>query len=193
MIYILSHDIKEIPKLLDDKSLNTMIKDVAQVLCNVHWKILDFEHYELDIPLDWSKKAFNEECIWTQWASKCKANYLYLVELLYECLMEYRYRISGHKCYKILCWARDNVPDLSIKTMSNLNCPKIQIEYRDHCPITVPKKYQVMRLNSSQYGYDPKISIVESYREWYKSKLKGKVNVWTNRPIPDWINDDMEE
>lgn len=211
MIYILSHDIQEISKLLDDKSLNTMIKDVGQVLQYAQKDLLKtYKEYQQD-GLNTYQMPNNKIQQWWGWARECQANYLYLVELGLLCQKEVSNRGLRNRTVKheeAIWWARDNVPDLPeacrCRTapicMSN-ECDEIPADF----PIIVPKKYQVMRLNSSQYGYDPKVSVVESYREWYKTKIKQKYKCrwvekgcnkcpkWTNRTPPDWINDDREE
>lgn len=111
-IYILDNDPVKCAQSLDDKSLNKMIKDIAQVLCNVHRKIEFDKHYMYvtNIPLkptDWDSK-------WSQWARECRANYLYLVDLLETCLGEYSFRKLPCKFYfkffNITIWARDNCP-----------------------------------------------------------------------------------
>lgn len=209
MIYILDNDPKKTAEYLDDKSLDRMIKDIAQVLCNVQWLRTDISDnaradYIKSIPL--VRKASWNAIAWTQWVRECKANYLYLVDLLYECLMESRYRSVNYKgkYYKVLCFARDNVPDLPSHCHS---CALCYNETKDGCkhfqettpfPLVMPKKYLQKTL---RFPWTENHT-VESYRNYYQAKLIKKVFwciprtdqalkdhgiIWTNRNKPEWL------
>lgn len=187
-IYILSQDHAETAKWLDDKSLDRQIKDISQVLCNVYRTWCD-DTYQLFTP----EYQFNTDTIplkrisndqqfkWFVWARDCKKNYLWLVDLLYQCLIEYRLRISGHKMYKVLCFARDNVPDL----------PEYFSGRISELPLVMPKKHIgriVMWTNNIA---------IELYRNYYQAKLESRfknkhpcdvTNIkWTRRDIPLWL------
>lgn len=226
-IYILDKDPKLCAQMLDDKSLDKMIKSIAQVLCNAHYidvdhRIKDFyknpsksgghlygekgaitmeNKFEESIPLSESKN-----CEWSEWAYKCKANYLWLVELGLNCIKEYNLRFSlnmhmlqqARHCKHPIEWARDNVPDLPpVVKYENGNQTRYILN-RDHTPLplVMPKKY------FKSYPYSL-IHIVESYRNWYQAKMKKLSNCecseckgmlalhdpqWTNQSRPEWLN-----
>lgn len=130
MIYILDNDPKLTAQYLDDKSFDEMIKDIAQVLCGVHYFL--GKRIE-EMPMS---PHNNQSLIkWGDWARECKANYLYLVELGLECINEKATRFGitnpgfgnlvlndGIRAdYKLtrydkaILWARENVPDLSAR------------------------------------------------------------------------------
>lgn len=119
-IYILDSDPKKCAEYLDDKSLDKMIQDIAQVLCNAYrlrinsyytngihvdnFSPLEIENKLKEIPLttlsNLKKINRNKKIIyWSQWASECIANYRYLVELGIMCCREYHYR-NSEKCDK---------------------------------------------------------------------------------------------
>lgn len=217
-IYILDDDTKKIAEALDDKSLDWMIKDIANVFKIVHGKI------------EFISSGIND---WSKWARQCVANYEYLVSLGMELCIEYQYRFGkscwycdegyddedctclplnghhkdAHKKQLVIEWARDNIPDLPTwiitKGISNVYDPT-------PFPIVIPKKYLIMRLNSSPYGYDPQPIALESYRKYFEYKVykkvlgtaslledtvpkiftydAGKLPKWTHREKPDWLN-----
>lgn len=100
MIYILSNDHKETASMLDDKSLDKQIRDIAHTLFMVNYlyvcrqeqcdhlklcqilKETGFKHAKRN------KDGYLVESKWCQWARECKANYLWLVELGTACLDE---------------------------------------------------------------------------------------------------------
>ncbi len=191
MIYILDNDPKLCAEMLYDKSLEKMIKDVAQVLCNVHHitfsagdrSITNTDHLEGRTILC-KEKLF----AWVKWGCQCKANYLYLVELGLICIEEYRSRFDtyspyyndkrkvkfNNKYYDIFIWARDNVPDLYQEHTSSC------IEFNAYpcdggCmqgtdlrpfPLVMPKKYITVEHKGS--------IAIESYRNYYRAKLQFK-------------------
>jgi len=205
-IYILDSNSELCAKYLDDNSLDSMICDMAQVLCNAHF------HNPIKsgfVSCSWIPLSQKKECKWTRWIRECKANYLWLVDLLYECLMEYRYRLSGHKMYKVLCWARDNVPDLPNIVKNNTHST-ISIGIKDcsnpihhtTLPLVMPEKYLKI------YPFRM-INVIESYQAYYLAMLNKKIHKiddmdvckcsicdkafkskkfkWTNREIPQWL------
>jgi hypothetical protein len=134
-IYILDQDTKLCAQMLDDTALSRAIREIAQVLCNVHWICCDLllkdyqktgkynEFYPHKIPL--SCKGENNP--WSTWTRECRANYRWMVELGMACCQEYTLRFTKdrdvnaypaltkfkyHKMQSVIEWARDNVPDL---------------------------------------------------------------------------------
>lgn len=223
-IFILSNDPRETSTYLDDITLDKVIRNVAQVLCDVH-------HYDREPYTPHCAKVCGDcvhsECIlrrfvpmpyketkdlfkWVIWAIECKANYLYLVELLDSCLSEHNFRFNKDednvfkkhiffkKFNKLFLWTRDNIPDLPEgdivldSSISTLSRPK-------SLALIMPKKYQ--RLLPDQ-------NPIEFYRNFYQAKLKQFHNFclvgctdrvknmpfqkcprikWTNRKKPEWV------
>lgn len=200
-IYILDKDPIKCAQYLDDNSLDKMIKKIARALCNVHHilnerKELEIDHEKLlSIPLSYTKyKSFESNAQWIEWSRKCKANYLKLVELGSFCCAEINYRFTSfsihsqqtffwiHKMEKIIEWADNNVPDLKYDS-GYFGRNKIVF------PIGMPKKYIA------------DIDIIQSYRNFYQSKLKQRAIKYQKSPIhtksdikwtrckkPSWIN-----
>lgn len=136
-IYILGTP-EETAQELDDRSLDFMIKDIAQVLCNVHHKIIDDKNtchcFEKDCPLVFEEheKIPLESIVditglseWILWAQECAANYKYLVELGEKCCAEFFWRFQEYenlehhkkkekidKFNEAIIWSSINVPDL---------------------------------------------------------------------------------
>lgn len=202
-IYILDEGPAQCAQALDDKSLGNMIKDIAQVLCNVSWffqqklTMCDSCRYYLISPtknpctciknddryykIPLLPKNFTDS--WTKWARGCKANYLYLVELGLECSKEYALRKgllseNYHKMDNVLEWVRDNVPDLP-DTLLLTHPP--QPSPRTPFPLVMPKKYNIPYIEHYSHWLDGSFSkgymasaTIESYRNYYQEKLKQK-------------------
>jgi hypothetical protein len=189
-IYILDNDPKKIPEMLDDKSLERMIKDIAQVLCNVHWK-QGFKGCA-SIPL-MPKIDKIDSCKWTQWARECKANYLYLSNLGEEIMTEIYYRRNNSfnkpqmRWLKVIRWASDNVPDLYIRLESgvlvtpelNDMCYKERVGYMSGFPLVIPKRHIADQHDLIKYtslnGY------IISYRNYYQAKIEKRMKSGLNQ------------
>jgi hypothetical protein len=134
-IYILGTP-EETAQAVDDKSLDNMIKDIAQVLCCAQRPIIkevihdDMHSVWLKIPIEIPKKIFKESWAWWKWARECVANYEYLVKLGLVLCREYVERFTTwsnihdldcdtkdprtfHKMQKVIEWAQDNVPSVN--------------------------------------------------------------------------------
>lgn len=197
-IYILDNDPKLCAQYLDDKSLDKMIRDIAQVLCNIHHILINedwgrqlyedtsFSRLEAhnDVPL-----KENKICLWAEWARKCEANYLYLLRLgqllCYEFSKRFNFLASYpqkiHESEKIIDWASDNVPDLpnnqnyfnagaDIYLVNGVTTP---------FPLVMPKKYAdnltSKDLEKLRYTFKLQDDFVCCYRNYYRAKLIKKV------------------
>jgi hypothetical protein len=207
MIYILDNDPKKCAEALDDKSLDSMIRDIAQVLCNVHHGTYP---QLTNIPLKPTRDKIHQAIKltgWGSWARECRANYLWLVELGDSLAVEYQYRFNkrSNKYMKTFHWARDNVPDLPLSGCQcyEKECP-LDLYQISSAPLVMPKKYQRNSLVDSDGDIIP--DITKCYRNFYLTKLgqrmcqqcmadgvgidyscDQKFN-WTNREIPERIN-----
>lgn len=215
-IYILDENHEECAKMLDDKSLDKMIRDIAHVLCNVHWRTYwheGIDKYRIKT-LPSIKYVINKNIkLWEDWANKSKINYEFLCRLGEQLCIEKNFRhdlkLGFFKKWKIIYWARDNVPDLSecphnfckrqcndILGTMNFESNQFKIcheEYKFNLPLILPKKYWCGD------GTKFNTSIIQSYRNYYEAKLKTKYKCrwveigcikcpqWTNREKPEWI------
>lgn len=196
-IYTLSQDHAETARWLDDRSLDKMIKDIAQVLCNVHWYIFipDLDVISAgkippnlfqvsNIPLRFGMTQSISR--WSQWARECRANYLWLVNLLDHLLWEQIFRfkkLHDGKYHEIFKWARDNVPDLPerVKIKQYIGAGYFgEIATDITPPVVMPSKYHALTpyskpedCGSSDGGLE--IDVFESYRNYYESKLNKKI------------------
>lgn len=97
-IYIVYNDTTECANALDDKSLEKMIKEIAQTLCTVHYVFLHF-HKEVNdykIPLTYKLNKPNYSFFrWVNWAHECVANYHFLAKLGTQYAKELIYRYGG--------------------------------------------------------------------------------------------------
>lgn len=182
------------PEELDDNTLKKQIKAVAQTLSNIHYLVsfIKKEHKIFDFaPLLPPKFTHN---LYSLWGKLCRANYLKLVDMGMACCGEYFYRFNSTlgkwsyfhaKYFKILQWARDNVPDLPdvvLKADTNpdipdyLRSPDTWRFKETTFPLVMPKEYiTVANLNTetgklSYLNNDE--SMIESYRNYYRAKLK---------------------
>ena len=217
-IYILYQDPQKTAEYLDDKSLDKQIKDIAQVLCNVHHLESDYinepDYFDDGIPLDYSlhpiKIRSNQD--WVFWARECKANYLYLVELAIHLIKEAVYRkqvflTNPSKYEKIIFWARDNVPDLPSNCHSCALCYNETNEGCKFCqkfpvlPLIMPKKY-IYDNSYSCHISDPNEekeytmnSLTCSYRNYYQAKLHNSMLAYLrdDKQKPTWTNRNQPE
>lgn len=169
-IYILSQDHAETARWLDDRSLDKMIKDIAQVLCNVHWYIFipDLDVISAgkippnlfqvsNIPLRFGMTQSISR--WSQWARGCRENYFWLVALACVCLQEYKYRkqptgICGqaliygiHEYQEAIIWVRHNVPYLTerVKIKQYIGAGYFgEIATDITPPVVMPRKYHAL-------------------------------------------------
>jgi len=188
-IYILDEDLEKSAQYLDDKSLDKQIKDICQVLCNVHHMVKDEFEKEIDE--------------WVSWTRDCEVNHMRLVEYGFICQDEYDKRLfilcddtCSQRYIKYLCileWARDNIPDFPLfENNKFLDAPPF--------PLIMPSifKHGFKQFDCEQ-GID---SVFMRYRSYYQHKLSSKPIIysklssrnkdrqtkWTNRNKPDWIN-----
>lgn len=195
-IYILDQDITKSAQYLDDKSLDRQIKDIAQVLCNVH-------HYEPETDL---YKPFNNCPLnfkevpyslikWSQWTRKCVANYKYLAALLDACLTEYWNRFVNevsnpdigkyNRLTHVIGWCIDSVPDLPDFSIIDRGKNKVGLPIVDKVPLDrtsfplfMPKKY-IQHSNDINGNTTienlPEFQVIASYRNYYQSQLKNRL------------------
>lgn len=201
-IYILDSDPSKIAEMLDDRSLNFMIKDIGQVLCNVHYDYLDGIHcqksiYDADkIPLNYSDKL--SICEWAAWSGLYKANYLYLVELGMNCCFEIEIhrRIRPNKYVNVIRWAKENIPDFPNYKYDGAEW-ETEAAPLSPLPLVMPKRYSFSQKDAN---------FIDFYRNYYQAKLKKYIHLqakrydttsheylhttrlWTRRQKPDWIN-----
>jgi hypothetical protein len=184
-IYILDEDPKLCVQALDDESLDKMIKDIAQVLCNIHWEIYWHEGKEVygDRQLPSMKYLLAEKSKtiheWAEWARECKSNYIFLIDLLCSLLSELTYRIylpldDKHnnlwwKYGDIARWMRDNMPNLPLYKELPSDGSRSQL------PLVMPKKYSEhtpANRRSNKLKIQDKFELYHAYRNYYKAKLR---------------------
>lgn len=180
-IYILDLDQKLCATYLDDKSLDKMIEDIANVLMIVH-----------------NRRKYISAGIskWSKWTLERHDNYLWLINFGKIIRREITFRAKSQK-YNILkigrffIWAENNIPDLTGDFKKEFNTiTKLEIT---PFPLVMPKKYII---DENELNYT-NIQVVSSYRNYYQEKLKqrfsnkhpcDKTNIfWTFRQKPDWI------
>lgn len=191
-IYILDNDPKKIAEYLDDKSLDKMIKDIAQVLCNVHCSFIaeNNKEYKPDIMqlIDVFKlkdyfiknplKLYDK---WTQWARECVANYKYLVNLGYALCDEWQLRCTykygeskHHKLRQVLAWALLFEPILPAGEMlCTADMPSSNsIDIMTPFPLVMPKSYikEAEVANPEKWGHID--NCMYAYRVYYQANLK---------------------
>lgn len=191
-IFILDNDPQKIAEYLDDRSLDSMIKDIAQVLTGCHQAIPEY----------WVFKNTINHLKWIKWARECKANYLYLVDLGISCTEERYHRLGKFvtkrehdveyescveykelKAEAVIDWANENVPNLP-DTMQSAGGFYMDDETAGVFiqlppitgvtlfPLVIPKKYQPYQLNCEDHPKE--FEIIVSCRNYYQAKLKPK-------------------
>jgi hypothetical protein len=149
------------------------------------------------------------KCKWSHYVRECRANYLFMVELGIALCDEHAHRFfkagKTHKIVKfekIMAWARDQVPDLPDWGNYKKDGTRISLGKPSPLPLVLPRKYQ--------YKGITKLDAIESYRNFYQSKIKQKIHKidhtigcgcpqcdegfenkkpkWTKRERPLWLN-----
>jgi hypothetical protein len=212
MIYLLSEDLQETARMLDDKALDWQIKAVVQALCNAHYFVAEterasigYENYRaiIDlIPLTLNEK--NDH--YTAWTSKCRANYDWLVEMGMMCFEEHLYRFDDYPdlgCGKnVLLWARDNAPELCGNyELKPVECDGLVLGYRQEpaptpFPLVMPEQYysDALKIGSDLLNDDGlRWQTIISYRNYYRARIKKNNQCdgckWTRREVPELLED----
>lgn len=189
MIYLLSEDPSECAKMLSDADLDKQIIAIAQVLCNAHWLRFArlyspnaelFESLQKTVPL---KEDKHLESPYSYWAQECRANYLKLVEMGLRTCEEYNYRYGlnvEHKLFKVILWARDNVPifdfDKILDNYVNIgnDIAGLLSEQTTSFPLVMPYKYKPDAKLLASDDFDFIGYAVKCYRNYYRAILKKK-------------------
>ena len=174
MIYILDQDLAKSAQALDDKSLDKQIKDIAQVLCNVHEeriakanKIIEnakqggntelqrnmsfylmeqLIKYDIDPPLKY--KTNKKLLLWSKWARTCKANYLYLVEYGLVCVFEWEHRHDEK--FDNIGWRKQSInKHLKVLRWARNNVPDLPVKNEK---ISIP----LQLTGTGGFGYFPR-------------------------------------
>jgi hypothetical protein len=199
-IYILDNDPAISAQLLDNTSLKRQIKDIAQVLCEVHHMLINdlrtpggmtdtvaMDNHAL-VPLK-SKLNITGLAEWITWASQCIANYKWLQQYLNDSLAEWYYRFNLRKdlnedstkwqFYKkhlyIWSWSRIKMPILPqhpyVKELDSYASADTVLPF----PLVMPKRY-IVALPNKLAGGKPIIQPpVICYRNYYAAVIKRRI------------------
>lgn len=214
-IFILDTKLKESAEALDDKSLDSMIRVIAQVLCQIHFQYIDYHapttdeasRMAADIPIQAANVFDKRRNAWANWGYESCANYKYLVEFGLECSDEWTWRRHSsqllepefHKMHSIIEWTHDNMPNLpefilADKGKNRCNLPIVDKVYfkMTPLPLVMPKKYlyhsSCKEKNEEEYLL--KYAML-SYRRYYSHSLiknRKVIPTWTRREKPEWLN-----
>lgn len=166
---------------------------------------------------------------WTTWTRTCRANYLALVKYAQACCDEFEYRNNEtkilygrkyikyengelkeyeyklHKQHDVIRWCELNSPALPSNSTYECLLPDYSSLKAEPWPLVMPEKYFYQPLLFFADGnVDAEIDVIESYRAYYKAKLRkkicpkcvtgmskegcGKNNIlWTRREKPEFI------
>jgi hypothetical protein len=210
MIYILDENPQTCAKMLDDKSLDKMIKSIAQVLCNVHYHLIDKTGHcgcgAISPPLDCTISFIKGFAVW---GAECLANYRYLTALGAVCCDEYTLRFTKdndisaysamtkfkhHKHQSVVRWAIDNEPDLpEVENTDNPSVIRCMFMGAPP-PLVMPEKYKFNFQKEKGWPHSLKDtgvvgnSTMPAYRNYYKTKLKDDA-IWTRREKPEFLKE----
>jgi hypothetical protein len=187
-LWILDENQEEIAKALCDSDLDKQIKNVAQILCDVHHKISrEIFKEEMKILPEYASDSVNDalgresniplemtdiEHIWVEWASECLANYRWLASLLDHLLWEQTFRLYelpyAGKYHAILKWATNNEPELRLSwNDKGLNNDKDCSPF----PLVMPERYIEYLSSTVREGDKKTVDFYQSYRNYYKAYL----------------------
>lgn len=184
---------------LDDRTLEEQIKNIGQVLCNVHhadWAkhVPIAKCWKPNVPLE--PVLYNPYCKrpkpvqeWQRWAYECTANYDYLVKLGLACIQECYYRWNEpipentkYKYAEVIEWADKNRPVFNYYADEYIGLPT-------PFPLVMPQKYKHNHIAIIMDAIDgTDINAIESYRNCFRAKLVKRTTMWTRREKPQWLD-----
>jgi len=183
-IFYLSDSPSLCAQMHNDKHVVKMIVEYAQLLSSAHRIVDGVESIGLSksgrkqklyvLPDDREQvlyKATHANHPSAKWARHCESNYSWLFEMWSYLLDEYTFRYKKHHaCERLL-------PQLALPPNG------ISTEYKFSAPWrAMPDQYKALR---SEPDYT-----VKSYRDYYLGE-KVKMSRWTNRVMPDWFFDGL--
>jgi hypothetical protein len=124
---------------------------------------------------DFIYKRTHEHHPLVKWCGESRSNFIYCSHLGYELYNEYQYRY--------------NKPDKHQRAKQILDYFN-----QNHCAFCLPGiglTAFVRAINKEKYPelHDKNITTVEAYRQYY-IRDKRHLFKWTNRPVPDWIQNE---
>lgn len=169
-IFLVSSDVNECAKVLDDLRLNKMILETAQMLCTAYRAL--FPHLAtVNKDLLYKQTHVNHPC--NVWMRECITNYKWSYEL-FAALAKEKYFRTGlwHLSYMKLSGLLLEPALATGPFVMNVN-PSSSINFTFDC--------------SNVYDM-PNATVFERYRECLMRKWINDTRVpkWTNRHQPDW-------
>lgn len=164
-IFILNVNPKNAAQEYHDSHVVKIILECAQCLCNVY--------HDQGINAPYKKTHFNHPV--SVWMRSSRANFVWSLSHLKYLLREYNFRYGKtHKTTEIYKWLIKNKTKLQFKN-----------KHRTPFALAMPNEYKIN-------DFDVDTNAVLSYRQYYiKEKLvnkNDKLNKWTKRCVPEWIN-----
>lgn len=160
--FYLDKNPKKCAKMYCDKHVNKIMIEICQLLCNVI-------HNNTDMNAPYKKcKNISEKLSPYMWANRSKSNYIYLLNLAENLLLEYKYRYEKkeHKTEKVIIWLKNNIPN--------------HFEFKNRTKLIYTKNIDIF----SKYYKDD----IEASRMIY-AIYKCKNDKWTKREKPEWFDE----
>lgn len=191
-IWFLDDDLSLSARYLTNKHLSKNIENIIRVLINVRYYYFGIRsNRHFDYYFDNSRKQETIEKLFgyditttikynfsftfythkiSKWARKCQENYLYLLDYLDKCLIEWEFRTK--KSHKLIGISEILLDDkIFINKLPKGNIKKIQLEWK-----VIPLKYRTK-------------DIITGFRKFYSSKIEDCIVEYkdSNRDIPEFI------
>jgi hypothetical protein len=179
-IFYISDDPKQAAEWMVDRHVVKMILESAQLLSTAH-RVLDGEEFIGKTPTGrnvkrWRLSDSREHVVYQAthvnhpsavWTRASVENYNWLVDHFFALMNEYTHRYGKrHKCQGDLSYMLQSPP----KNLEDWDMTKM--------PSAMAEEYII--------SDDP----LTNYRNYYKVG-KSRMHKWTNRPIPDWIENEQ--
>lgn len=166
-IFILDNTISESVKCYVDSHASKIVLELAQMLCTSH-RVLSSNEEKLN-PVIYKKAHVNHPC--TKWMRQTKGNYLWSYEMFSALSSEYSYRYKGRVH---LSWSK--LKDILVEP------PELIDPSSERTPFALAMPNEC----KSMHG-----DAVNSYRNYYNAK-KTHLFKWTKRPVPSWIDSQID-
>ena len=155
-------------KVLDDKRVNKMLLETAQMLSTTL--------HELDLVEPNIYKPFNANHPVNKWVREAFQNYIWTLDYFKALCLEYSYRHKDSRRHK----------SQELLTIFD----KYKYRVRDKLPNYKTPHINCARSKANNLDFSDMEDTKLAYRQYLKERWRNdkRTPTWTNRPVPEWLD-----